>query len=83
MISSTAVRNYIGSCNLKVMKNATSRKSLARKLCKISGYENVEEMIGFVQEMRGLDFYRSEDRALFCDFFFCWVMEASNESFNA
>jgi hypothetical protein len=83
MTSSSAVRNYLESCNSKIMKNVVSRKTFARKLCKISGYANLEEMILFVQEMRGLDFYRSEDRAIFYDFFYAWVKEENHESFNA
>jgi len=82
MESGAAVRQHIASCSSKSMKTAASRKMLARRLCDLVGYSNLEEMLQFVQEMRGLDFYRSEDRALFCDFFYCWFLEVPHESPN-
>lgn len=81
MVSSN-VRNYVMTRLAKSMRNVKARKTFAAELCDITGYFSTDTMYEFVQEMRGLDFYKSEDRALFCDFLFCWMKEQGDESSN-
>lgn len=83
MASSTVVRDFVNSCSSKVMKNAANRKNFAAKLTELTNFYSLDAVHEFVEEMRGLDFYRSEDRAFFSNMFFSWVKEERDESFNA
>lgn len=82
-MSTSSVREYVSTCNSRLMKTLAGRKTIASNLCKLAPYSNLGEMFSFVQEMRGLDFFRSEDRAIFCDFLSCWVKEVDDESSDA
>lgn len=78
----TSIREFISKASSSNLNNPRSRRRLAGKICSISNFWNGAEMLQFVEEMRGLDFSRSEDRVIFCDFLFSW-MEGADESFNA
>ena len=52
------------------------RLGLARELQSVLQIWNVAEVESFVSEMVGLNLRQREDRELFRQFLFCWVVEA-------
>jgi len=76
----SGLQNFVDGASLNSLKNAKNRKIFAKNLCNLLHYGNLAQMLAFVEEMRGLNFYRSEDRAVFCEFVFCWIKEDANES---
>lgn len=83
MISRIELTSWIEANGSSSLKNIRNRKQFAQRLANYINYWNVGEISTFVEEMRGLDFHRSEDRVIFCDLFFSWIPEAINESFNS
>jgi len=74
--------SWIDSYEYSALKNIRNRKQFSKALANYINYWDLGEIAAFVEEMRGLDFYRSEDRAIFCDFFYCWFLEVPHESPN-
>jgi len=51
----------------------TSREQLARQINEALSLWSFHETKSFVDEMRGLNLSRSDDRQAFVDFFCCWI----------
>lgn len=80
MTLDNSVCEFINSISSRDLLNTKSRRRVAYKLSELVGYWSVAEMLLFVDEMRGLDLSKSEDRAVFCEFFFSWLKGVENES---
>ena len=83
MATAKEIKNFIFSSKADVLKNAANRNKFAISLQQITNYWDSAEIRSFINEMRGLDFYRYEDRVIFCDLFFSWYLEDGYESSNS
>jgi len=77
------IRGFLdGKTHLR-LRIGKARVLLATDLAQFVNYWSLQDMQYFVEEMRGLDLSKSEDRDLFCHFFCLWFKEEMHESSDA
>lgn len=69
-MATSKIENFIYTSSKDSLKSLKNRKLFSANLQKICNFWSVSEIEDFVNEMRGLNFYRLEDRKIFCEFFF-------------
>ena len=67
------ILSAINSFHRNPLRNDANRKQLARSIQSITNYFSVQEIILFLEEMRGLDLKDRNDRQLFFDMLHCWL----------
>lgn len=58
---------------INLLRRREDRQKLASHIQQITNYYSFNEILFFVEEMRGLDLRKDDEQQLFLKFFECWL----------